>query len=51
MFYAIEVVSWGHDESGGDATSVEGQLVEVRQVVGAVDSFAALKQDDTVITW
>ena len=58
------VVTWGDPACGGDASLVHGALqegvawllrlnssAEVLQVCGTYGSFAAVKQDGTVVTW
>lgn len=45
------VVTWGPPEGGGDSSSVEDQLTNVREVVGSSFAFAALTSDGRVVTW
>ena len=44
-------VSWGDASCGGDSSVVQGQLRQVAQVQSADRSFAALRQDGTVVCW
>ena len=45
------VVTWGHQQSGGDSSSVTSDLVNVRTVVAANHAFAAHRADGSVVTW
>ena len=45
------VVTWGHAGLGGDSSSVQDQLRNVRQIYAAQSAFAALLADGSVVTW
>ncbi|CAE7344448.1 SWA2 [Symbiodinium necroappetens] len=45
------LVSWGNPNSGGDSSSVQHRLLNVRQVSATHGAFAALLGDGSVVTW
>ena len=45
------VVTWGMASFGGDSSSVQDQLRNVRHIFGALPALAAILQDETVVTW
>ena len=45
------VVTWGHRSVGGDSTSVQGNLTDVKEIISNGRAMAALKYDGTVVTW
>ena len=45
------VECWGDEESGGDCSEVQQQLVDVEKIYATTDAFAALKKDGTVVCW
>ena len=45
------VVAWGAQENGGDASKVQAQLVDVQSIYSTDYAFAALKADGSVVTW
>lgn len=46
-----QVVAWGKDLYGGDASDVQDQLVNVREVFSSQSSFAALRSNGSLIIW
>jgi alpha-tubulin suppressor-like RCC1 family protein len=55
-FVAIKpnaVISWGSVSSGADTSSISSELTGVKSIVGyrLGNAFAAIKSDDTVISW
>ena len=45
-------MTWGHADSGGDSSTLRGQLKGVQQVQAArYGAFAALLEDECVVTW
>ena len=45
------VVTWGHELSGGDSSTVQDQLKNVQNVQASSGAFAALLADGAVVTW
>ena len=45
------MLTWGNDEDGGNSSSVQKQLSNVRMVQASNAAFAALKNDGSVLTW
>ena len=45
------VVTWGNADSGGDSSSVQGQLKNVLQIRASLRAFAAILEDGSVVTW
>ena len=45
------IVSWGHEEYGGDSAAVREQLRGVQQIQGTHMAFAAILADGSVVTW
>ena len=45
------VVSWGHEDCGGDSSSVSSQLYDIVHIAGSFSNFAAIRSDDVVISW
>ncbi len=46
-----QVKAWGHQDWGGDASSVSASLTNVIAIYSNHQSFAALKNDGSVVTW
>jgi alpha-tubulin suppressor-like RCC1 family protein len=46
-----KAVAWGHPSVGGDTTSVQSQLTNIKEIFSNSDAFAAVKYDGTVVTW
>ena len=44
------VVTWGHDDFGGDGSTVQDQLKGVQQIQASKGAFAAVLTDGTVVT-
>ena len=44
-------MTWGHADSGGDSSTVQGQLKNVQQIQASERAFAAVLGDGTVVTW
>ena len=45
------VVSWGNPRYGGESSGVQHLLKNVEQIVHCGDSFAAIRQGGSVVTW
>ncbi|MDB9786496.1 hypothetical protein OAB57_00175 [Bacteriovoracaceae bacterium] len=45
------VLTWGNIEYGGDSSSVQEVLHDVKKIYTTLGAFAALKEDGTVVTW
>ena len=45
------VLTWGEEESGGDSSCVQSQLVDVKEVHVSVRACAAIRKDGGVVTW
>ena len=45
------VVTWGKSKSGGDSSTVQDQLKDVRQIQGTASSFAAILANGSVVSW
>ena len=45
------MVCWGDKDYGGDCTAIKSRLVNVNKVFATRDGFAALKNDNSVVTW
>lgn len=45
------VVTWGHEEQGGDSSNVQSMLTDVNNIYSTDAAFAALKADGTIVTW
>jgi len=45
------IVTWGESNYGGDSSSVQDKLTNVKAIYSTKSAFAALKEDGTVITW
>ena len=45
------VVTWGHDDFGGNSHAVQGQLKDVQQIQASLHAFAAILGDGSVVTW
>lgn len=46
-----EVVAWGSELYGGDASSVQNDLVNVKEIFSSQSSFAALRSDGGLTVW
>ena len=46
-----KIITWGHQEHGGDSSAVQDQLHNVQQVRGTQCAFAAILADGSVVTW
>ena len=46
-----EVVAWGRDLYGGDASSVQKDLMNIKEVYSSQSSFAALRSDGGLTIW
>ena len=46
-----EVVAWGSELYGGDATSVQNDLVNVKEIFSSQSCFAALRSDGGLTVW
>eukprot|EP00435_Cladocopium_sp_Y103_P051315 s976_g15.t2 len=46
-----ELRAWGHPELGGDSSTVQDQLRNVKQVQAAHSAFAAILANGSVVTW
>lgn len=44
-------ITWGHPEFGGDSSTVQSDLLDVKSIFSNEEAFAALKSDGSVITW
>ena len=53
--HAVEVVTWGEPEGGGDSSSVQALLSDVTHPVTHVQAseraFAAIRTDGQVVAW
>eukprot|EP00434_Breviolum_minutum_P007779 symbB.v1.2.006865.t1/scaffold415.1/size208980/8 len=45
------VVTWGHENYGGDSSAVRDHLNCVQQIQGTNGAFAAILEDGSVVTW
>ena len=45
------VVTWGHEECGGDSSEVQDQLINVTHIQASHYAFAALRADGRVVSW
>ena len=45
------VVTWGHEDFGGDSSAVQDQLKGVEQIQATSEVFAAILADESVVTW
>ena len=45
------ILTWGHQQNGGDSSAVQHQLRNVQQVQATFGAFAAILSDGSVITW
>ena len=45
------VVTWGHEEYGGNSSAVRDQLKGVMQIQATQQAFAAILEDGSVVTW
>lgn len=45
------VISWGHEDCGGDSSSVASQLYDIVHIAGSFSNFAAIRSDGVVISW
>ncbi|MGS0695673.1 Ig-like domain-containing protein [Shewanella sp. 0m-4] len=45
------VVSWGSRDFGGDSSSADAVLFDVKELTATSSAFAALKADRTVVSW
>ena len=45
------VVTWGHEDSGGDSGAVQDQLKGVQQIQASYGAFAAILANGSVVTW
>ena len=46
-----KVVTWGDPYDGGDSQEVQSQLHGVCQIQATTSSFAALREDGSVVSW
>lgn len=51
LYEDASVITWGHEEYGGDSLSVQNELKNVIGLFSTSYAFAALKQDGSVVTW
>ena len=45
------IVTWGHEDHGGDSSAVQDQLRNAQQVQATGKAFAAVLADGSVVTW
>ena len=45
------VVTWGNGPTGGDSSSVQEQLINVKQIAATGFAFAAILNNGSVVTW
>ena len=45
------VVTWGHNNYGGDSSTVQDHLKKVQQIQPTAGAFAAIPGDGSAVTW